>query len=97
MEEEGLTGNHSTVRHHITSQQLLISLISLPKSNGSITTERQAEAEGVSVVILKKKKKIKRALRTDGSRAIPSWRQERFHTWQPLTDLKANLFIISMI
>lgn len=51
MKEKSLSGNHSTGRRHVISQQLLISLISVPKSNGSIKTEGQAEAEGVSVVI----------------------------------------------
>lgn len=45
------SGNGSAVRRHIISQQLLISLISIRKSNGSNKAGRQAAAEGVSVVV----------------------------------------------
>lgn len=77
-------------QHYIIAQQLLICLIGILESRGSIQTEGQAEAEGVSVVILK----IKQALRTEGSKAIPFWQQERFHTWQPSTDLKAKCIFL---
>lgn len=61
------------VQHYISqsniSQQLLIGIL---ESRGSIKTEGQAEAEGVSVVIFK----IKQALRTEGSKAVPFWQQQ---------------------
>lgn len=53
------------------------------------TGDAKGEAEGVSVVIVG----IKQALQTEGSKAIPSWQQQRFHTWQPLTDLKAKFIL----
>lgn len=74
------------VQRHIISQQLLISLIDILEYRRNIRTE--GHVKGVSVVIFY----IKQALRSEGSKAIPFWQQERSHTWQPLTDLKANLF-----
>lgn len=79
------------VQHYIIPQQLLISLIGILESRGSIKTEGQVEAEGVSVVNFK----LKQTLWTEDikkKKAIPFWLLERFHTWQPLTDLSANLF-----
>lgn len=69
------------VQQHTISQQLLISLISI------LECGRSLKPEGVSVVSFK----IKQALRTKGSQAIPFWQQEPFHTWQPSTGLKANV------
>lgn len=91
-----------TVPYYSVFQQLVICLISVLEPNGMVIktkTDRQSEKGSVwsffkwNVYFLFFSFLRISAVWIRDSEAIPLWHQRRFHTWQPLGNLKVSLFI----